>query len=395
MANINTYIRPNGYILLSVTYRGKRFQVATGLRTSEKFTGKEFPPTESNHKAKTRRLMRLYLECEEYMLQHTGESVEQMKASLRSIVTGKEQEKEEPQKTKTLVDYIYEFAQTKGGSTGDIYRLTAKRVCGFDPSITFPDANKAWLENYRDHQLKQRHRALNGVAIDLRNIRAVFNWAIDNEITTCYPFRKFQIKTERTPHLFLPAEEIVRLRDCEVEPYQEVYRDIFMLGFYLIGINISDLLELKKENMRYGRITYRRNKTHRLYDIKVEPEAAAIIDKYKGKEHLLRFLDDGCNVRTFNRNVNDAIKRIGNLEIVKNKRGAYIKKSITPLFPDITWYTARRSWATIAASLDIPKETIGKALGHSEWDNTTTDIYIAFDNKKIDEANRKVLDRLL
>ena len=78
----------------------------------------------------------------------------------------------------------------------------------------------------------------------------------------------------------------------------------------------------------------------------------------------------------------------------KNKRGALIKKKISPLHKDIVWYTARRSWATIAAELDILKDTIGKALGHSEWDSSTTDLYIKFDNKKIDEANRKVLDAI-
>ena len=80
--------------------------------------------------------------------------------------------------------------------------------------------------------------------------------------------------------------------------------------------------------------------------------------------------------------------------MVKNKRGALIKKEIVPLHLDIVWYTARRSWATIAAELDIPKETIGKALGHSEWDSTTTDLYISFDYRKVDEANRKILDYL-
>lgn len=53
---------------------------------------------------------------------------------------------------------------------------------------------------------------------------------------------------------------------------------------------------------------------------------------------------------------------------------------------------ARHSWATIAASLDIPKETIAAALGHGG--NSVTDIYINFDQKKIDEANRKVIDYL-
>ena len=56
-------------------------------------------------------------------------------------------------------------------------------------------------------------------------------------------------------------------------------------------------------------------------------------------------------------------------------------------------YWARHSWATIAAELDIPKETIAAALGHSS--NTVTDIYINFDRAKIDRANRQVLDYVL
>ena len=59
-------------------------------------------------------------------------------------------------------------------------------------------------------------------------------------------------------------------------------------------------------------------------------------------------------------------------------------------FAQITTYWARHTWATIAASLEIPKETIAAALGHGG--NTVTDIYIDFDQKKVDEANRKVLD---
>lgn len=228
----------------------------------------------------------------------------------------------------------------------------------------------------------------------MRNIRTIFNWAIDNDITDRYPFRKFNIKNERRQYLYLSAKELKEFRDISVEPFMEKYRDIFMLGFYLMGINISDLLELPASCIRRGRIQYRRNKTSRLYDIKVEPEAMEIIKKYKGAKHLLSVLDDGTKESSFRRRLNDYIKRIGPITLVRNKRGALIKKEIAPLHPDIVWYTARRSWATIAAELDIPKETIGKALGHSEWDSTTTDLYISFDYKKVDEANRKILDYL-
>lgn len=60
----------------------------------------------------------------------------------------------------------------------------------------------------------------------------------------------------------------------------------------------------------------------------------------------------------------------------------------------LTTYWARHSWATIAASLDIPEDTIALALGHSSA-HTTTAIYIERRLSKVDAANRKVLDLFL
>ena len=56
----------------------------------------------------------------------------------------------------------------------------------------------------------------------------------------------------------------------------------------------------------------------------------------------------------------------------------------------VTAYYARHTWATIASSLDIPKDTIAAALGHGG--HSVTDIYIDFDRTKIDRANRLVID---
>lgn len=53
-----------------------------------------------------------------------------------------------------------------------------------------------------------------------------------------------------------------------------------------------------------------------------------------------------------------------------------------------------KPWATIAASLDIPEDTIALALGHSSA-HTTTAIYIERKLSKVDAANRKVLDLFL
>ena len=60
---------------------------------------------------------------------------------------------------------------------------------------------------------------------------------------------------------------------------------------------------------------------------------------------------------------------------------------------NLTTYHARHTWASVAAELDIPKETIAAALVHSA--RTVTDIYIDFDQRKVDAANRRVIDYVL
>ena len=390
MNSIKTYVEGKTMkVFFIVSYNKKRFQIFTGLDTTVKFEGLVFPPSVLNHRARTFKLTKLYSDLEEYMLTHSNESTQQMKEHLKAIVNGKEVEAEE-----NILFYINEYIKTKSKeSTKQVFLMTRQRIERFDDKASFDTIDRNWLERFQAHELL-KGRMINGIGIDLRNIRTIFNWAIDNEITTKYPFRKFQIKSERQQYLYLSAKEMREFRDISVEPFMEKYRDIFMLGFYLIGINLTDLLNLPVNCIKRGRIQYRRSKTSRLYDIKVEPEALILIEKYKGTKHLLSILDEGTKERSFSRMLNDYIKRIGPIKMEKNGRGALIKKVITPLHPDIIWYTARRSWATIAAELDIPKETIGKALGHSDWDSSTTDLYISFDRRKIDDANRKIIDYL-
>lgn len=161
-----------------------------------------------------------------------------------------------------------------------------------------------------------------------------------------------------------------------------------MLMFYLIGVNAADLFNAKHSALVNGRFEYKRAKTGKLYSVKVEPEAMDIIEKYKGKSYLLNIMDEYRNYKDFLHRMGIGLKQIGKLE----RKGLGGKKIRTPLFPDLSSYWTRHTWATIASELDIPKEVIAHALGHSWANSTTTDIYIRFDNKKVDEANRKVID---
>lgn len=256
----------------------------------------------------------------------------------------------------------------------------------YDSHCTFESMDKSWLENFEAWMAKTMK--VNAYAIHLRNIRTVFNYAIDEEYTTLYPFRRFSIKKEETRKRSLTAEQLRLLRDYPCEEYQIRYRDMFMLMFYLIGVNAADLFNAKHSALVNGRFEYKRAKTGKLYSIKVEPEAQVIIEKYKGKDYLLNIMDEYGNYKDFLHRMGIGLKQIGETE----RKGLGGKKSRNPLFPDLSSYWARHTWATVAAELDVPKEVIAHALGHSWANSTTTDIYVHFDMRKVDKANRKVID---
>lgn len=251
--------------------------------------------------------------------------------------------------------------------------------------LKFSDITKDWLGKFQKWMLNNGC-CLNTCNIHFRSLRAVFNDAIDNDVTSNYPFRKFKMKNVRTRKRSLSVEDLRTLFDYPCEKELVKYRDVFKLMFMLIGINSIDLYNLQKIIM--GRIEYTCSKTYRLYSIKVEPEARELIGKYRGETHLLDFADRYRNHEDYIRRLNRGLKSIGAVNV-----GKHGKKVREPLFPEISSYWARHSWATIAASLDIPKETNAAALGHGG--HTVTDIYIDFDQRKVDEANRRVLDWVL
>jgi len=295
-----------------------------------------------------------------------------------------------PKKAYGMEDHFCKYiANCKAKRTGEIYEETLNKIKDYSPGILFEDVNAIWLRAF-DHHLSEKC-GVNGRSIHMRNIRAVFNDAINEDLVSLnlYPFRKFKIKSERTIKRTLSIDQIKQFRDYPCEKSQERYRDLFMLIFYLIGINLVDLLRLRYGNYRNGRIEYIRSKTGRPYSIEVLPEAMAIIEKYKGKDYLLNVSDDYHNYKDFAARMNENIKEIG----MTTRKGRGGKITRVPLFPELIVYTARRSWATIASGLDISKDTIAASLGHGG--NTTTDLYINFDLKKVDKANRDVLKALV
>ena len=118
---------------------------------------------------------------------------------------------------------------------------------------------------------------VNSVSLIMRNIRTVFNDARGDGVTSRYPFGKYKIKSEATRKRCLSIGDLKLFASCPVNKDQEKYKDYFLLMIYLIGINTTDLFHARSGDIEKGRLNYRREKTGKLYSVKVEPEALEIM----------------------------------------------------------------------------------------------------------------------
>lgn len=385
-------------VMLSFIHKGFRKQAALGIKIHpENWDAEQCLVTskEKNHRHINQRLQFFRSAAEGVILRHYGLNSEgaTIYADLEAALFPDkvEEKKEEEAAANTLLEVAKRFTALKKESTRLTYERTVKHIETFvskGQTNILDEVNKSWLTGF-DNYLAESNPSPNARALHFRNLRAIFNYALDEELTANYPFRRFKIKTVKTDKRSLSVETLRQVLDYPVEDWQVMYRDMFKLSFMLMGINFADMLNLKRSDMREGRIVFNRHKTARLYSMKVETEAMALIEKYAGTDHLLSIMDSRKDYLQYVRQTNNALRKIGDCD----RSGLGGKKTHHAICPELSTYWARHTWATIAASLDIPKETIAAALGHGG--NTVTDIYIDFDRRKVDEANRKVLDYVL
>ena len=283
--------------------------------------------------------------------------------------------------------------------TKDIYRYTLSKVLAFGgKSLKMEDINLKWLHQFERFLAKTQ--TINGRAIYLRSLRAVCNYAVHTNAIQEYAFSNFSIKQEPTRKRSVSIELFRKFLHYPAPAHLVRYRDYFLLMFYLIGINSKDLLLAKRDWLVSGRLEYIREKTHKHYSIRIEPEAEELLKKYAGKDYLLEAMDHCKDYHNFAHEMNDKLKEIGDVawEMVPDPDDLFgtpqLKKIITPVIPEISTYYARHCWATFAHEAGVSIDTISQALGHSSG-NRTTLIYVKFDQSLVDAANRTVINYLL
>lgn len=199
-----------------------------------------------------------------------------------------------------------------------------------------------------------------------------------------YPFESYKVgSAPLTKKRNLTIDQVRLIRDCKTRPGSraELAKDLFMLSFYLCGMNAVDFYNyLNDADPDGSRLEYNRSKTTKVrkdnafISIRIIPEARPLLRKYIGK-------------------LSSRYSTFRELDAALSKGMKQLQK--TAGIPKVTFYWARHTFANLARNkCRMSKDDVALALNHVEEGNKITDIYLEKDWSIVDEVQKAVINLL-
>lgn len=279
--------------------------------------------------------------------------------------------------------------------TAHVYRSSLNAIiayCGGE-DFTFNEITPEWLKGFEIH-LRKRKCSWNTVSTYMRILRAVYNRAVDNNEAKYIPrlFRYVYTGTWAEHQRALETGDVEKIFAglillSGVNPAIQRARHFFILMFLMRGMPFVDLAYLRKSDLHGNVITYRRRKTGRPLSVTLTNEAMRIVRMYMNQDvhspYLFSFLRSPEGTMEAYREYQLALRSFN--------RQLLILGEFLGIPNRLSSYTARHTWATTAYYCEVHPGIISQSMGHSSI--TVTETYLKpFQNKKIDEANKLIID---
>ena len=223
------------------------------------------------------------------------------------------------------------------------------------------------------------------------------------------PFLTFKYKGVRTEKEKLNKQEIESIKKLELQKDSRIWhcRNYFLFSYYCAGIRISDLMQLRWNNISSdNRISYQMGKNHKTKDLKLPAQALEILQLYKKEDtkptdYLFPILNNEeewakamtqAEIDVLPPKMKEQMyNQISSKNAIINKELKKIAKQVEINKP-VSLHIARHSFAKVAKEEGIETDTLQKMLGH-EREETTKRYMGELDSSEYDSALEKIFEK--
>ncbi|MFP9116086.1 site-specific integrase [Flavobacterium sp. RHBU_3] len=225
--------------------------------------------------------------------------------------------------------------------------------------MDFRELNFEFVKDYEFYLKTVKNISHNTAVKYITNFKKIVLLAIDKEIITADPFKRFKAKKIKVPKKPLSSYELAQLENHTFStPRLSTVRDIFVFQCYT-GLAYIDAFNLKKSDIKFGIdgemwIITERQKTGSNINIPLLPKAKAIMERYK--DHKLCLERNSVLPVTSNQKMNAYLKEIADLCGIEST---------------LNTHKARRTFgSTVTLNNDVPIHVVKELLGHQSVKQT-------------------------
>lgn len=217
------------------------------------------------------------------------------------------------------------------------------------------DLTKVNLCDFRDYLTKAV--ATSSAKTYLAVLKTVIGRYEDEGLIPCNQFRTIlTAKNDKPVKTYLTTDELHQLEQVDIKSLAERYvLYCFLVGAYT-GMRISDTLAATKENIQNNRLSY----------VSIKTGVHATIPCSERVKEYLEYLNDHrmeISQMGYNKAIRRLCQRAGITERVKVRRGG--KDAVKEKWECISSHSARISFCTNLAGLDVPMTDLKQMAGHT------------------------------
>ena len=393
-------------IYLRLIHNRKTMNLKLGLYLEHKHWNKrlqQVKKTHQNHKRWNISLQNKLIKAEKILLDYDDDVNNKSADELKNLIELElfpNKKKALKKKKMTLKMFckkiVLELKKAGKDTTAMTYHYDIKSF------IRFNNGKDMYLEHIDYDYLKSfeadtlgRGISVNGLAHYMKTLRSLMNRAIKSGILdpNHYPFRFYSIKTQKTIKRAIDKKYFTKIQELDFPVESKLWhtQNYILFMFNTQGMNFKDVAILKTTNINENRIVYIRQKTKRVYSIKITKKAQEIIDYYQNRfityPHPKKLLFPILPIHYGQNTEQDAKLYYSALKYMNDNCNTI--GQMIGLNQPLTTYVIRHSWATIGKKMGIPTNVLQEALGHS--DLATTEAYLdCFEDQVVDEANELI-----
>ncbi|NIK91165.1 tyrosine-type recombinase/integrase [Mangrovimonas sp. CR14] len=259
-----------------------------------------------------------------------------------------------------FIEYFKKLGDSKTDNTKTTWDNTYKHLISFQGrKIKFEDVSPNWLQKFIEHLNDEVSN--NSTFTYFNKVNAALNKAVKEKIILENPAIHIdRPKKEENEMVYLTEKEIQEIINTDF--FDKDVKNAFLFGCYT-GLRFSDISNLKWKNITEEGIQLKQTKTKSTVYIPLNENSRNILESQKKDSEFV------FNLSNYNSSSNRTLKKL---------------IDVTSIDKDVSFHTARHTFATLLITHGVNIYTVSKLLGHKDINSTL--VYAKVVNEEKEKA---------